>query len=78
MIVTIALIAINFIDYVVAARLKEDASYVVAGIGLTIAAGSWVRLWNTIPLTEGIGIALLFAAGLFGVIERLHKIYIWK
>lgn len=78
MIVTISLIVINFIDYVVAARLKEDSSYVFAGIGLTIAAGSWVWLWNTRPLTGGIGIALLFAAGLFGVIERLHKIYIWK
>jgi len=78
MIVTAALIVINCVDYLVAARLKEDASYTLAGIGLTAAAGAWVWLWDTRPLGWGIGIALFFVLCVFLAIKSLHKIYIWK
>jgi hypothetical protein len=78
MIVSAALIGINCVDYLVAARLKEDVSYAFVGIGLTAAAGAWVWLWDTRPLGWGMGGALFFALCAFLSVERLHKIYIWK
>lgn len=78
MIVTASLIAINCMDYLVAARLKEDMSYALTGIALTASAVSWVWLWDTRPVIWGMCVAFFFALCAFFAVERLHKIYIWK
>lgn len=78
MIVTASLVAINCVDYLVAARLKEDKSYAFAGIELTAAAAAWIWLWDTRPLGRGMVGVLFFALCVFLAIKRLHRIYIWK
>jgi len=78
MIVTASLIVLNAIDYLVAARLKEDRSYAFVGIALTIAAASWVWLWDTRVFVWGLIVVIAFAFCVFVSIKILHHIYIWK
>jgi len=78
MIVTTALVAINGVDYLVAARLREDPSYAYVGMGLTAAAAAWIWLWDTRPLGWGLGAVLFFVLCVLLAIKRLHAIYIWK
>lgn len=77
-IVTGALLAINFVDYMVAARLKEDVSYALAGIDLTAAGVVWVWLWDQRPFVWSLAGAAFFSLCVFASIQRLHRIYLWK
>lgn len=78
MVVTVALVAINGVDYLVAARQKEDPSYAWVGIELTAAAAAWIWLWDTRPLGWGLAAVLFFVLCVVLAIKRLHAIYIWK
>jgi len=77
-IVTASLIVLNAIDYFVAARQKEEKSYVFVGITLTVAASSWVWLWNTRDFKWGLIVVIAFGLCIFASIKILHYIYIWK
>ena len=77
-IVTGALLEINFLDYLVAARLKEDVSYAFVGGGLTAAGVVWVWLWEQRPLVLSLAGAAFFSLCVFASIQRLHRIYLWK
>jgi len=77
-IVTASLIVLNAIDYFVAARQKEDKSYVFVGITLTVAAASWVWLWDTRDFKWGLIVVIAFGLCIFASIKILHYIYIWK
>lgn len=77
-IVTGALLAINFVDYLVAARLKEDGSYALAGVALTVAGALWMWLWDQRPFFWSLVGALCLSICVFVAIQRLHRIYLWK
>ncbi len=78
MIVTGALLAINLVDYLVAARLKEDVSYALVGVALTAAGAVWVWLWDQRPFFWSLLGTLCFSLCVFMAIQKLHRIYLWK
>ncbi len=77
-IVTGSLLVINFVDYLVAARLKENASYALVGVALTAAGALWMWLWDQRPFVWSIVGALFFSICVFVAVLRLHRIYLWK
>jgi len=77
-IVTGFIVALNCIDYFVSAQLKEERSYTIVGIGLTVAAAAWIWLWDTRPIIEGIIAVILFTGGVLIAVRKLHSIYLWK
>jgi len=78
MIVTFSLLAISFIDYLVAAKLKEESAFVIVGIELILAGLLWVWLWEQRSFLVSVGAVVLLALSALRAIQKLHKLYIWK